>query len=94
MTLLEKLIGAKVIPSTPKSIISYDSITNLPVKFYKESKIAGQELNIDGVLIRTEAYYNRQERSHKKDIYFRYADEVPEEDLKYLWEQKQAQNNQ
>lgn len=94
MTLLEKLIGAKVIPSTPKSIISYDSITNLPVKFYKESKIAGQELNIDGALIRTEAYYNRQERSHKKDIYFRYADEVPEEDLKYLWEQKQAQNNQ
>lgn len=28
-----------------------------------------------------------------KGYYFRYADEVPEEDLKYLWEKKQMRNN-
>lgn len=93
MTLLEKMIGAKVVPSTPKPIMSYDSVTNLPLRFYKDCKIARQELNIDWILIRADAYHNRQKHIHKKEIYFRYADEVPEEDLKYLWEQKQAQNN-
>ena len=55
------------------------------MKCYKNVEEAEKDLGIDKLTIRTNAYSNKQTREHKKDIYFQFAEDVPEKDLEYLY---------
>lgn len=85
MTILEKLINQKILPSSFKPIVSYNTATGMPMKCYKNAEEAEEDLGIDKIIIRTNAYSNKQIREHKKDIYFQFAEDVPEKDLEYLY---------
>ena len=70
-------------------ILQYDA-NHKPVVFYNKL----EEIRSNGFLLGEIQKNCTGKIKCYKGYYFRYADEVPEEDLKYLWEQKQAQNNQ
>ena len=89
MTILEKLINQKILPSSFKPIVSYDTVTKVPLKCYKNAEEAEKDLGIDKLIIRTNAYSNKKIREHKKDIYFQFATDVPEKDLEYLYKKLQ-----